>query len=89
MDWIAGIAILAFVAYKKGLGAWVGVCPSGYTAGSDMFPTCFNDLVTAYDQSVTAVKTVSDNPALYPQLAPPALYGWDGSKIVVVKNPYL
>jgi hypothetical protein len=42
--WLIGLGG-AFWAYQNGLGAWVGACPPGYTAGSDMFPVCRNTLL--------------------------------------------
>ena len=94
---LAGAA--AYWAYRNGVGAWVGICPPGYTLGSDMFPVCTNDMYTA--GANLGIKAVAgpmgttayvDDPATQAlaktrpttALPFPLVWGWNGSTWVQV-----
>lgn len=53
--WIIGAAGLAVLAYEKGWGALVGVCPSGTVLVQDMFPSCDSVTSTAGALQVQAL----------------------------------
>jgi hypothetical protein len=70
-----------FFAYKKGLGALVGVCPAGYQVVQDMFPTCRNSMYLA-----GAALMNPPVPRPTTALPFPLVWGWNGSGWVQVQE---
>jgi hypothetical protein len=45
--WIIGLGVVGYFAYQNGWLSILGLCPSGFHAASDMFPTCASNALTA------------------------------------------